>query len=96
MRRGLTATLATLAALSVVLLTVAGCGGSSEPATLDGTSWRLIGWSLSSLDPNDFTITARVRGRADRAASPRSTSYGGPYTAGSTAARSRSASSPAP
>jgi len=81
MRRGLTAVLATLAALSVVLLAVAGCGGSSEPATLDGTSWRLSGWSLSSLDPADFTITAEF---ADGRISGKSAvnNYGGPYTQG--------------
>lgn len=81
MRRGLTAVLATLAALSVVLLGVAGCGGSSEPAALDGTSWRLSGWSLSSLDPADFTITAEF---ADGRISGKSAvnNYGGSYTQG--------------
>ena len=53
-----TATFVTLA-LSLVVLAVAGCGGSgSDHATLDGTAWGLTGWTLSSLDPNDFTITA--------------------------------------
>jgi heat shock protein HslJ len=81
MRRRLTATLATLAALSVVLLAVAGCGGSSEPATLDGTSWRLVGWSLSSMSPEDFTITAQF---ADGKISGKSAvnNYMGSYTQG--------------
>ena len=80
-----TATFVTLAlslALSVALLAAAGCGGSgSEPATLDGTDWTLTGWSLSSLDPNDFTITAAF---ADGKISGNSAvnTYGGPYTEG--------------
>ena len=43
----MTAALVTPAALSVALLAAAGCGNSgSEPATLNGTAWRLSGWSL--------------------------------------------------
>lgn len=44
-----------LLALSVFVL--AGCSGGGS--SLDGTQWRLTGWTLSSLDPADFTITAR-------------------------------------
>ncbi len=62
MRPRVTATFVTLAisvALSVALLAVAGCGGSGgDQPTLDGTAWGLSEWTLSSLDPNDFTITA--------------------------------------
>lgn len=36
----------------------AGCG---DKAALDGTSWRLVGWSISAIDPADFTITAQFR-----------------------------------
>jgi heat shock protein HslJ len=63
-----------------VALAMAGCGGGGSHA-LDGTSWRLTGWSLSSLDPNTFTITAEF---ADGRISGRSAvnSYSGPYTAG--------------
>jgi len=81
MRPRLTATFVTLA-ISVALLAVAGCGGSgSEPATLDGTAWGLTGWTLSSLDPNDFTITAKF---ADGKISGESAvnTYFGPYTEG--------------
>jgi len=81
MRPRLTATLVTLA-LSAALLAVAGCGGSGgDQTTLNGTSWRLSGWSLSSLDPNDFTITAAF---ADGKISGKSAvnTYGGPYTEG--------------
>lgn len=69
-------------ALSLALLAVAACGGSgSEPATLSGTDWTLTGWSLSSLDPNDFTITAAF---ADGKISGKSAvnTYGGAYTEG--------------
>lgn len=38
------------------ILSVAGCSVSSS---LDGTHWRLKGWTLSSLNPADFTITAQ-------------------------------------
>jgi len=52
-----------LAGAVAVLLTGAGCGASEETAAeLDGSSWRLSGWSLSSLDPSDFTITAEFAG----------------------------------
>jgi heat shock protein HslJ len=69
-------------ALAVALLAAAGCGGSgSEPATLAGTSWRLTGWTLSSLDPAAFTITAQF---ADGKISGKSAvnTYGGSYKEG--------------
>ena len=69
-------------AFSMALLAAFGCGGSGrKAATLDGTAWRLTGWSLSSLDPNDFTITAEF---ADGKISGKSAvnSYFGPYTEG--------------
>ena len=81
MRPRLTAAFVTLA-LSVAPMAVVGCGGSgSEAATLNGTAWRLTGWTLSSLDPNDFTITAKF---ADGKISGKSAvnTYSGPYTAG--------------
>jgi len=81
MRPRLIVTFVTVA-FSAALLAAAGCGGSgSEPATLDGTAWGLTGWTLSSLDPKDFTITAAF---ADGKISGRSAvnTYGGPYTEG--------------
>ncbi|MFO1531281.1 MAG: META domain-containing protein [Kiritimatiellia bacterium] len=33
-------------------------GTSGSGGALDGTAWRLDGWSASSLHPADFTITA--------------------------------------
>ena len=38
-----------------------GGGGSTSAASLAGTSWKLTGWSVSSQDPNDFTITAEFK-----------------------------------
>jgi heat shock protein HslJ len=71
-------------ALLVVIVTllpvVAGCSHGGDP--LAGTQWRLTGWTLSSLSPADFTITAAF---ADGRISGRSAvnSYSGSYTAGS-------------
>jgi len=42
--------------LATALLVLAGCSSSSS--ALDGTQWRLVGWSVSSLNPADFTINA--------------------------------------
>ncbi len=76
-----TSAFATLA-LSVAVLALAGCGGSGgDQPTLDGTSWGLTEWSLSSLDPNDFTITAAF---ADGKITGKSAvnNYFGPYNEG--------------
>ena len=85
------ALLAAAALLVVALAAVAaGCGsssggsgggGSTSAASLAGTSWKLTGWSVSSQDPNDFTITAEFKdGRI--AGTSAVNQYGGPYTAG--------------
>ena len=79
--------------LLVVLAVSAGCGSSSggssgggdssstSAAALVGASWRLTGWSVSSQDPNDFTITAEFKdGRIGGKSAVNQ--YGGPYTAG--------------
>ena len=81
------------AALLVVTLAaavVAGCGsssggsgggGSTSAASLAGTSWKLTGWSISSQDPEDFTITAEFKdGRIGGTSAVNQ--YGGPYTVG--------------
>jgi len=39
------------------LFVLAGCSANQNPLT--GTEWNLSGWSLSSLNPLDFTITAK-------------------------------------
>ena len=74
-------------AAGLLVLLVLGCAGLSgcsdaAQAGLDGTKWTLTGWSVSSLYPGDFEITAafsdgRVTGKAAV------NTYGGTYTAGS-------------
>jgi heat shock protein HslJ len=56
-------------------------GCAREQSELDGTRWRLTEWTLSSLNPGEFDITA---GFADGKISGRSgvNSYGGLYTVG--------------
>ncbi|HUK77913.1 MAG TPA: META domain-containing protein [Thermoleophilia bacterium] len=74
------------AVLLAVVLGTAGCwSAGGDTHALDGTSWRLTGWTLSSLDPHDFTITAKF---ADGRISGSSgvNAYGGPYSAGPGAA----------
>lgn len=80
MRRSVFAA-AVLVAVSACALGTVACGGGDDSPGLDGTSWTLTGWSVSSLDPNDFTITASF---ADGVVSGTSAvnSYSGPYTAG--------------
>jgi len=69
---------------SVIALALAslGCSGGAGAPKLDGTSWTLMGWSASSLDPADFKITAifedgRVGGNSGV------NSYGADYEIGS-------------
>ena len=70
--------------LACALLTVlAGC--SSSGSSLDGTRWRLTGWTLSSLDPADLTITAQFSA-GKISGNGGVNSYSGPYTTGSGAA----------
>ena len=81
MRARLSAGCVAVILLGAVLGT-AGCAGSGgDSHMLDGSAWRLSGWTLSSLDPNDFTITAKF---ADGKISGTSAvnAYGGPYSAG--------------
>lgn len=76
------------ALLFAAALVAAGCGvtssgsadGGTDPEALKGVSWRLTGWSVSSQDPNDFTITAEFAdGRIGGTSAVNQ--YGGPYTA---------------
>ena len=67
--------------LAVAVLVAAGCGDSGSAPSLEGTSWRLTGWSASSLDPADFTITAQFADGKIGGTSAVNT-YGGPYEAG--------------
>ncbi len=75
----------TLAAVvaGVALVALAGCSssGGSSGASLDGTRWRLTEWTVSSLNPADFTITAEFAGGQISGKSGVNT-YNGSYTAG--------------
>jgi heat shock protein HslJ len=81
--------LALVVPLAAAALVGAGCGsgsggdsgGDASQPSLEGTSWRLTGWSVSSLDPADFTITAKFADGRIGGTSAVNT-YGGPYEAG--------------
>lgn len=66
----------------IVLALLALIGCAPERNELEGTQWRLTEWTLSSLDPREFGITAAF---ADGQISGDGgvNSYGGPYTPGS-------------
>lgn len=71
-----------LAFLAAVALVPVACGGSGASGhALDGSSWRLIGWTLDSLAPDQFTITAAFAGGKISGTSAVN-SYGGSYAAG--------------
>lgn len=65
----------------VSIFALVGCSSIAQPGSLDKTEWNLIGWTLSSLNPNDFKITAKF---ADGKISGNSgvNSYGGAYKIG--------------
>lgn len=72
-------TVGLLVAVLVGLVALMGCGEGSS-ATLDGSKWKLDGWSVSSLDPADFEITAAFT--ADKIAGKSAVNqYNGPYVA---------------
>jgi heat shock protein HslJ len=71
---------AALLAVAMAAL-VSGCGDGGAGPSLEGTAWKLTGWSISSQDPNDFTITAQFAD--DRIGGTSAVNqYGGPYTTG--------------
>jgi heat shock protein HslJ len=69
-------------ALAIIAsLALAGCAAGGGSGGLGGTSWRLTGWTLSSLDPNTVTITATfAEGKISGTSAVNS--YGGSYTTG--------------
>jgi heat shock protein HslJ len=75
--------MALVAAAAVVVVTMvtalSGCALAGDP--LNGTAWRLTGWSVSSIDPASVTITVAF---ADGRISGNSgvNSYGGAYSVG--------------
>jgi len=76
-------TLAALLLLAVSLAVLPGCSSAGDP--LDGTHWRLSAWTLSSLNPADFTITAQFA-NGQITGSGGVNTYGGPYKLGPGAA----------
>jgi len=76
-------TLALALLIAASLVTLAGCSGADHK--LDGTRWRLDVWTLSSVSPREFPITAEF---ADGRVSGSSgvNTYSGPYTVGPGAA----------
>ena len=77
--------LATIAALlfGVSLLSLTGCSTNRNP--LAGTDWKLTGWTLNSLNPADFTITAKFSDQNISGISAIN-SYSGPYKLGANGA----------
>lgn len=77
----MTRTMKNLAACVLLMaasLTLTGCGSGRS---LEGTSWRLVEWSVSSVDPAQVTITAEFADGGIAGAGGVN-SYSGPYTAG--------------
>lgn len=68
------------ALIVIALLMIAG-GCSPKDRSLDGTHWRLSGWTLSSLNPADLTITAQFEDGKISGNSGVNT-YGGPVKIG--------------
>jgi heat shock protein HslJ len=65
-------------ACALLAISLSACTNASS---LDGTSWRLDSWSVSSIDPQDFTITAEFEeGRVGGTSAVNS--YGGEYRTG--------------
>jgi len=68
-------TLTFVAVVALAGVVAAGCGGDGQQ--LDGTSWRLAGWSVSSQSPADFEITAAFTSDQISGAAPVNTYSGG-------------------
>ena len=77
--------LLTLAVLltGMLLLGLVGCSANQNP--LAGTEWKLTGWTLNSLNPTDFTITAKFTSK-DISGNSGVNTYSGPYKLSSSGA----------
>jgi len=73
-----------LAIVGIACALASGCesndGNGAGDGQLAGTKWRLSAWSVSSLDPARFTITADFS-ESQISGTSAVNSYGGPYTA---------------
>ena len=65
--------------ISISMFALVGC--SNTPNALDGTQWKLTGWTLNSLNPADFTITAKFT-NGQIAGSSGVNTYSGAYKLG--------------
>lgn len=74
-------TMKTLAACALTAATALVLVACATGGSLDGTSWRLTEWTISSIDPAQVTITAKFAD-GQVGGSGGVNSYGGPYTAG--------------
>lgn len=85
---------AAMVLIAVALIALVGCsqhagspknssppGGSSQAGSLDGTHWKLTAWTLNSLNPADFTITANFA-NGQISGTSAVNSYSGPYKLG--------------
>jgi len=77
----MTRTVKILAACALFVAAGLALAGCATGRSLEGTSWRLVGWSVSSIDPAQVTITAQFSD-GNIGGSGGVNSYGGPYTAG--------------
>jgi heat shock protein HslJ len=88
--RCLRISLAVLLVAAAIGCVVAGCSGANS---LDGTKWKLTGWTVSSIDPVSVNITAtfddaQISGSSgvNRYGGPVKTGRGGSFAAGPLAA----------
>jgi heat shock protein HslJ len=65
---------------AVSLIALVACSLAADP--LDGTQWKLVGWTISSIDPAAVTITAKFA-NGKISGSGGVNSYSGPYKVGS-------------
>ncbi|MCZ7555166.1 MAG: META domain-containing protein [Bacteroidia bacterium] len=69
-----------LCILPMLFSSIVGCSEDDfSRGRLDGTQWRLVAWSVSSLHPGDFTITADFSG-GRMSGTAAVNLYGGPYS----------------
>lgn len=71
-------TLVSSTAVAMLAFALVGCGLTDA---LDGTAWKLTAWSVSAIDPNDFTITATFA-EGQIGGTGGVNSYGAPYKTG--------------
>ena len=68
-------------ALLITVSILAAVEGSSAESPLDGMEWKLIGWTLSTLSPTEFEITAKFA-KGQISGSSGVNTYGGPCKLG--------------